>query len=158
VTWPSRLRAEQCEQTAKAATNPTEQRIYAELARQWRQMAAKIKLRWFRLTLTEMTLCRYHSLCVEKQSQETGNRSRSHRTKAIFFKIDSPGNVPNGQPKKRRCVVGVELPFHIGGLRFRTCHDEEWQEAVANDPTPTRHLLPVSSRLDTTQRAGNVAF
>jgi hypothetical protein len=36
-----RLRAEQCEQTAKAASNPTEQRIYAELARQWRQMAAQ---------------------------------------------------------------------------------------------------------------------
>jgi hypothetical protein len=39
-----RLRAEQCEQTAKAATNPTEQRIYAELARQWRQMAAQAEV------------------------------------------------------------------------------------------------------------------
>jgi len=36
-----RLRAEQCEQTAKAATHPPEQRIYAELARQWRRMAAQ---------------------------------------------------------------------------------------------------------------------
>jgi hypothetical protein len=36
-----RLRAEQCEQTAKAATNPTEQRIYAELAR---QMAAQAEV------------------------------------------------------------------------------------------------------------------
>jgi hypothetical protein len=35
-----RLRAEQCEQTASAATDPTEQRIYAELAK-WRQMAAQ---------------------------------------------------------------------------------------------------------------------
>ena len=41
-----RLRAEQCEQTAKAATNPTEQRIYAELARQWRQMARGAIERW----------------------------------------------------------------------------------------------------------------
>jgi hypothetical protein len=39
-----RLRAEQCEQTAKVATNPTEQRIYAELARQWRQMAAQAEV------------------------------------------------------------------------------------------------------------------
>jgi hypothetical protein len=39
-----RLRAEQCEQTAKAATNPTEQRIYAELTRQWRQMAAQAEM------------------------------------------------------------------------------------------------------------------
>jgi hypothetical protein len=39
-----RLRAEQCEQTAKAATNPTEQHIYAELARQWRKMAAQAEV------------------------------------------------------------------------------------------------------------------
>jgi hypothetical protein len=39
-----RLRAEQCEQTAKAATSPTEQRIYAELARQWRLMAAQAEV------------------------------------------------------------------------------------------------------------------
>jgi hypothetical protein len=38
------LRAEQCGQTSKAAINPTEQRIYAELARQWRQMAAQAKV------------------------------------------------------------------------------------------------------------------
>jgi hypothetical protein len=37
-----RLRAEQCEQTTKAATNPTERRIYA--ARQWRQMAAQAEV------------------------------------------------------------------------------------------------------------------
>jgi hypothetical protein len=39
-----RLRAEQREQTAKAATDPTEQCIYAELARQWRQMAAQAEV------------------------------------------------------------------------------------------------------------------
>ncbi len=39
-----RLRAEQCEQTAKAATSPAEQRIYAELARQWRQMMTQAEV------------------------------------------------------------------------------------------------------------------
>jgi hypothetical protein len=39
-----RLKAEQCEQTVKATTDPTEQRIYAELARQWRQMATQAEV------------------------------------------------------------------------------------------------------------------
>ena len=39
-----RLRAEQCERTAKAATNPTEQRITPSLARQWRHMAAQAEV------------------------------------------------------------------------------------------------------------------
>jgi hypothetical protein len=38
------LKTEQCEQTVKAATDPTEQRIYAELARQWRQMATQAEV------------------------------------------------------------------------------------------------------------------
>ena len=40
----SRLRAEQCEQIAKAATSPADQRIYAELARQWRQMMTEAEV------------------------------------------------------------------------------------------------------------------
>ena len=39
-----RLRAEQCEQTVKAATSSAEQRIYAELARQWRQMMTQAEV------------------------------------------------------------------------------------------------------------------
>jgi hypothetical protein len=39
-----RLRADQCEQVSKAAINPTERRIYSELARQWRQMAAQAEV------------------------------------------------------------------------------------------------------------------
>ncbi len=43
-TEECRLRAEQCEQIAKAATSPGEQRIYAELARQWRQMMTQAQV------------------------------------------------------------------------------------------------------------------